>query len=237
MGPEFCIAVCDDIAADKEQIVSMTKEIMAAHSKTCEIDAYDSGKALLDSLKNGKSYDIMLLDVMMDELDGMKLARLLRAKGNDASIVFISVNREMALYGYEVSAVRYLAKPLDAGKLSEALSCCVDRAQVKKEILLPTEQGHHRIAVKDIHYVEAFERGTRFITKDKVITSRLKLAEAQEILPDAVFLACHRAFLVNLSMATSIQKYDFVLTDGTSVPVSRDRYAEIQKVFIDYVNN
>lgn len=92
MEAEFCIAVCDDIAADKAQIVSATREIMVACGKSCEIDAFDSGKALLSAMQNGRRYDILLLDVMMDQMDGMELARLLRDQGNEASILYVNVN-------------------------------------------------------------------------------------------------------------------------------------------------
>lgn len=237
MEAEFHIAVCDDIAADKEQIVSATREIMAAHSRSCEIEAYDSGKALLTALQSGRSYDILLLDVMMDELDGMELARLLRDQGNEASIVFISVNRELALYGYEVSAVRYLAKPLEKDKLIEALQCCMDRAQGKKEILLPTDQGYHRISVKDIQFVEAFDRGTRFMLTDQLLLSRWKFSEALAVLPKSAFLQCHRAFLVNLAQVTSIRNYEFTLKSKAPIPISKDRYTEVHKIFTDYLNN
>ena len=78
---EYRIAICDDIAADQVQIVSATGEIIAALKTFCEIGAYGSGKALLSALQNGKCYDILLLDVMMDQMDGMELARLLRQQG------------------------------------------------------------------------------------------------------------------------------------------------------------
>lgn len=237
MGPELHIAVCDDVSRDKEQTVSMTEEFMASKGVCCDIEAFDSGEALLAALHSGKSYQILLLDVMMDELDGMELARLLRGQGNEASIVFVSTNRELALYGYEVSAVRYLAKPLEKDKLAEALQCCLDRSQVKKEILLPTLQGHHRISVRDIYYVEAFDRGTRFVMADRVLLSKWRFSEALEALPKGMFLQCHRAFSVNLSEITSIRNYEFILESKVTVPISKERYAQIRKVFTDYLNN
>ena len=48
----------------------------------------------------------------------------------------MSSNREMAMRGYEVSAARYLAKPL-----REALLYCCKTFCEKKEILLPTSKG------------------------------------------------------------------------------------------------
>ena len=237
VGPELYIAVCDDFSRDKEQIVSMTEEIMASKGVSCVIDAFDSGKELLTALHSGKKYQILLLDVMMDGLDGMELARLIRLQGSDASIVFISVNRELALYGYEVSAVRYLAKPLEMDKLTEALQCCMDRLQINKEILLLTDQGYHRISIKDIQYIEAFDRRARFMLANQPMISKWKFSEALEVLPKSVFLQCHRAYAVNLTQVTSIRNYEFILRSKASVPISRDRYAQIYKTFTDYLND
>ena len=58
---------------------------------------------------------------MMDGLNGIQLAAALRCRNNETQIIFISSNREMAMDGYEVSAARYLAKPLNPDKLKEAL--------------------------------------------------------------------------------------------------------------------
>lgn len=54
-------------------------------------------------------------------MNGVQLAAELRKQQTKAAIVFISVDWEMALRGYEVSAVRYLAKPLEEVKLKVAL--------------------------------------------------------------------------------------------------------------------
>lgn len=56
----------------------------------------------------------------MDSLDGIELAAALRKLGDGTAIIFISSNREMALWGYEVSTARYLAKPLQRPQLREA---------------------------------------------------------------------------------------------------------------------
>ena len=89
-----------------------------------EIVCYGTAKDLLEEIQNGKEYAMLLLDVLMPAQDGMELARVLRDKKVETEIVFISCNREMALQGYEVAAARYLAKPLEMKKLTEAVRFC-----------------------------------------------------------------------------------------------------------------
>lgn len=120
-NPQLQIAICDDDSIDRQQAADLTREIMEAEGPACSLSSYESGVALLAAIQGGAQFHILLLDVMMDGLDGMELAAALRKLGNSTAIIFISSNREMALRGYEVSAARYLAKPLREDQLREAL--------------------------------------------------------------------------------------------------------------------
>ena len=231
------IAVCDDRQADLEKIAAMSSEILREAGAVYSIAEYETGASLLDALQKGAHYHIFLLDVMMEGMDGIELAAELRRQENKNAIIFISINREMALCGYEVSAARYLAKPLDPSKLKEALLHCLQSWQAKKEILLPTEQGQHRTSFPDIQFVEAFDRGTRFILADEIVESRLKFSEAEAMLPKSDFLLCHRAFLVNLACVKTIRNYEFTLKSGRIVPIGKGRYSEIHKRFVDFITN
>lgn len=229
------IAVCDNEQTDRAQIAGMTKEILQEADILYSISGYESGKSLLADIQNGALFHILLLDVMMDEMDGMELAATLRKQKNKTAIIFISLNREMALRGYEVSASRYLAKPLDRDKLKEALMHCCQVWQEKKEILLPTDLGQHRTSFSDIQYVEAFERGTRFVLAHETVESRLKLSEVEGMLPGSAFILCHRAYIVNLSCVKFIRHYEFALKCGEIVPIGKGRFSEIRRRFVDYL--
>ena len=130
-----------------------------------------------------------------------------------------------------------LAKPVDPNRFEEALLHCVDIWKTKKEILLPTEQGESRISVSDIQFIEAFDRGIRINTEQKIIESRLKFREAESLLPLATFIRCHRSFLVNPDHIQCIQPYSFVLRTGQHIPVGKSRYPEIRREFIQYLSD
>lgn len=145
-NPKLHIAVCDDELIDRQQAEKLTSEIMAAEGLACSVSTYENATALLDAIQGGAQFHILLLDVMMEGLDGMEFAAALRKLGDSTAIIFISSNREMALRGYEVSAARYLAKPLREDQLREALLYCYKTFCEKKEILLPTEKGQSKMA-------------------------------------------------------------------------------------------
>lgn len=55
-----------------------------------------------------------------------------------------------ALQGYEVSAARYLAKPVDENRLREAVLYCYGQYQKGRDLLLPINGGTRKVAPKDL---------------------------------------------------------------------------------------
>lgn len=49
------------------------------------IERYADAETLLDAIHSGKKYNLLLLDVLMNEMDGMVLAKELRAQGNNTA--------------------------------------------------------------------------------------------------------------------------------------------------------
>lgn len=234
---ELRIAVVDDIEQDRVQIAEETDVILKSAKITHSIDCYADAEALLNAIRSGKKYALLLLDVLMDEMDGMALAKELRDQGNNTAIIFISVSQEMARRGYLVDAARYLVKPLDREELKEALLYCYDKWQDKKEILLPAFKGQHRISFMDIQYVEAYDRGTRFFLTNETVETKLKFNETEAFLPKSTFIMCHRAYIVNLALTKNIRQYEFIMKSGAVVPISRYRYNDVNQTFVDFVTD
>lgn len=233
--PQLQIAVCDDEPIDCRQAADLTCEIMTAEGLPCGLSSYGSTAALLAAIQGGERFHILLLDVIMDGLDGIELAAALRKLGDDTAIIFISSNREMALRGYEVSAARYLAKPLQRSQLREALLYCYKTFCEKKEILLPTTKGQCRIPLSGILYAEAMERVTKLALTDRLEELNIKFSDLSALLPERQFIFCHRSYLVNLEHIAYIRNRELELTTGEILPVSRYRLENLQKQFVGYL--
>lgn len=228
------IAVCDDEREDLRQITDMIRSIMAEERVDCALSGFESSSALHTAIQGGAQFHILLLDVMMEGLDGMALASALREQGDDTAIIFISSNRDMALQGYEVSAVRYLAKPVRQSLLREALLYCCKMYCWKKEILLPTAKGQSRIPLSDIFYIEAMRRVTRLVLENRTEEVALKFSDLSALLPERQFILCHRSYLVNLKYIAYVRSREVELTNGEVLPVSKYRLEDLKKRFVDY---
>lgn len=242
MGKEgnavYQIAVCDDDQADLKQIVRLSERILDKAGIPFAVTAYESGKSLLSDIRRGSRFDLLLLDVVMGELDGMSLAAALRSQPDYPDVVFISSDRDMALQGYRVAAKRYLPKPLAPELLQEAILHCYQEArrrlQGKEQLLLPTPEGRVRVSLQDIRYAETWGRLTRLSLLRGQLEVRMRLSELAALLPER-FLYCHRTVVVNLDYVRGIRQGELDLRGGGSLPVSRQRMGEVHQKLLDYL--
>lgn len=237
----FRIAVCDDERVDLEEISARTSAVLEKKAVSFEIEKFQSGAELLERMKNGCVFDLLLLDVMMDKMDGMELAEYLRGGIFKGNIIFISYNREMAMRGYEVSAVRYLSKPLDDERLREAVLYAWQKNKRNQALLLPGLDGVRKLLPKDVLYVETAGRRCQVIAKQKknreTISVNLKISEMEALLSGQNFIRCHQGFLVNLRFVQILRKAELELLDGEVIPVSKHRLQEVRRAFFTYMES
>ncbi|HIR07448.1 MAG TPA: response regulator transcription factor [Candidatus Pullichristensenella stercoripullorum] len=232
--PPLRLAICDDEPMDCALVAQMSREILGAEGVEAELSAYPSAAELLRAIRAGRAFHIFLLDVMMEGMDGMELAAALRAGHEDAAIIFISSNREMALRGYEVAAARYLAKPLDREKLREALLyCCAAHAR-RRALALPTADGQTRVDPSAILYVEAWERGVRLDLGGEKLEAKIPISQIAAMLPEGQFAYCHRTLLVNLACVRHVRYCELELKNGERLPISKYRLAQFKSEFLKY---
>ncbi|MCL2243214.1 MAG: ATP-binding protein [Treponema sp.] len=89
-----------------------------------QIDTAMSGQEAIDKIKSGKVYDIIFMDHMMPEMDGMETAKRLRAMAYNAPIVALTAN---ALVGQSEIFLsngfdEFISKPIDIRQLNSVLN-------------------------------------------------------------------------------------------------------------------
>ena len=94
---------------------------IAHEGNRCEVRTFASAEAFLFEYEEDKAYDILLLDVEMNNMSGIELAKRIRKDNSRAEIIFITSYFEFIGEGYEVDALHYLIKPVSAEKLMQVL--------------------------------------------------------------------------------------------------------------------
>ena len=109
------IAVCDDDIADLECAVNMLHKIFTSQKIAYHIEKFMSANQMLENISR---IDIGILDISMEELNGIKLGRTLKEKFPDVKLVYITSYEEYCMQVInEVHAFSFLCKPLEYDKL------------------------------------------------------------------------------------------------------------------------
>ena len=227
------ISICDDNAVEAAGIRAMVNVWATDQNRIAKIDVYHSAEQFLFHYSGQKDYDILLLDIEMDGISGVELARRIRKENRAMQIIFITGYSDYILDGYEVEALHYLMKPVSQGKLSEVLDRAVEKLRQKEQaLLLETKAGMVRIPIHTIRWLEVRQNYVT-IHADSDVTVKRTLSELEQEL-DEQFFRTGRSWIVNLQDVSRVTKTDVILKDGTAVPLSRGFYEKLNRAIIGY---
>ena len=228
------IAVCDDDAIQIEYLTTLTRKWGELSKTALSISSYISAESFMFAYETDKSADILLLDIHMEGIDGLTLAKKLRLQNSDIQIIFITGFSDFISEGYEVSALHYLMKPVAQEKLFSVLDrALILKAKTEEFLLLDTVCGQIRLLHSDIEYAEAFAHKTEIHTNGSTMESKLSISELEKLL-GCDFCRIHRSYLAALGHIKQITKTQVLMDCGKAIPLSRRRYDEINRSFIRY---
>lgn len=228
------IAFCDDEKTQSIFLKELTDTWEQAENKTCTITVYGSAEEMLFENQVSFPFDFILLDIEMDKMNGIDLARQIRKYDKNVYIAFLSNRRDYVFEGYEVGAVRYLLKPLKADQFFPLLTMVQNSLDTETKYIIISSDGEKiKLETDSIAYVEALGHYSRIYTADKIYEVKLHINEILERLGEE-FIQVHRSYLVNISQIERISRVDCILSGGVTVPISRNSYQSVNRAFIEF---
>ena len=111
------IGVCDDRSNDIGELRDAMSRVTEELSIDARVDYYQSGEELLEAVRSGERYGLLVLDIYMSGMDGVETAR--RAPGAYArgAAGILTMSREFAADAFELNAIHYVIKPVTEEKL------------------------------------------------------------------------------------------------------------------------
>jgi len=226
------IVICDDELMQIEYLTALITSWGNQNDHTCIIASFPSAEAFLFAYEDDTSYDILLLDIEMDRMNGVDLAKTIRLSNNTVQIVFITGFPDFIAEGYEVSALHYLMKPVSEEKLHAVLDkAATNLAKAEKRLCVTFDRQVDYVPLSQITYIEAQKQYVEIHTTEKCYRMKSSLSEVESKL-DEYFLKCQRSFIVNLRYVTRIKNDCVVLKDTSEVPISRGMAEKIGKEII-----
>ena len=229
------IGICDDVYDARLVLRSALERVLEARHVQGQFWEFSSGEGLLRWLESHVGeLDIVFLDMEMGELDGMETARRFRATDPNTLLVLITTEASYAVEGYEVEAAGFLVK--ESGTLKQHFDALMARLEhkIQEDIVLelPGSLAGIPVPASALLYAEVLNHVMKLCLKSGSYMVRMSLKELISLLPqDGRFFECHRGIVVNLDAVVSLDSQVATLSDGSTLPVSRRRRAELERAF------
>lgn len=229
---DYRFAICDDEAEYAEYIGRLATRWARQAGASVEIERFPSAEAFLFRWEERRDFDVLLLDIEMTGMNGVALARAVRQDNDDVQIVFITGYTDYIAEGYEVSALHYLTKPVNEGKLFQVLTRAVSRLARNEPVLtleLPGEVV--RLPLGRIRYLEVLHNYVT-VHAEQDYTVKRPLGELEKGL-DSRFFRVGRSYIVNLACIRRVARTEAELSTGERIPLPRGQYDKLNRAIID----
>jgi two-component system, LytTR family, response regulator LytT len=231
------IAICDDLEIDIQILIDMIEKYCLNNKLDTKFSTYINGKELLIDFAVNK-FNVVFLDIYMNDkggLTGIQVAKKIKSIDKNCIIIFMTTSKDHALDAFEVDAMQYIVKPISYDKITQLFN------KFQKLFLhdmhfieVLSNRISHKILLKDIYYIEVYDKTCLIHLNNKIIKTYTPLSKLWKLLDGTPFLKCHRCYIINMFHVDNILESDFILKNNAKIPISKDKSSSIKQIYYDY---
>ena len=232
------IAVIDDERPARRELIHQIREVLPGS----QIGEADSGASALELISSG-DFDLLFIDINLNDMEGTTLAAAARRMMPRAQIVFATAYSQYAVKAFELGVNNYILKPFDPERVRRVLEKCrkdLERsspAQPAGRLAISSDRKIVLLDISRIVYVETCGRSCLIHTTEGDHTENQLLGESEKRLSPQGFFRIHKSYLVNLnyisemfpwannSLAVKMQGFE-----KNILPVSREKVKNLRQL-------
>ncbi|MCD8085178.1 MAG: LytTR family DNA-binding domain-containing protein [Clostridiales bacterium] len=228
------VAVVEDDAAARRQLKEYLLRYEREQEEPIRITEFSSGLEITEAYT--ACYDLILMDIQMNYMDGMQTAQWIRERDQTVIIIFITNLAQFAIEGYKVDALDYLLKPVQYFAFAQAMQKAVSRIRQNATFFLHLMQESRmiRLDVSGISYIESQGHNVVYHTGEGTYSERGSLKSLEDKLAGQHFCRCNSCYLVNLAQVEQVDQ-NRVTVSGQTLQISRSRRKGFMEALTAYV--
>lgn len=229
------IAICDDDHGQTKLLKNYIKDY--DKKEYCNVvDVFSSGEDLLEKFPEQQTYDIIFLDGEMTGLSGVETAEIIRNIDAHVIIVFVSGYQKFVPGAFKLNAFQFLIKPVSKEEFHSELDRALEFYKTNHHQYKIVDKGNiTTIEIKEILYLEAYNRKITIKTNTNTYTMAGKLNEEEAKLKLQRFVRVHQGFLVNMEYIKNFQRESIILKNGEELPTSERKRKQAYDAYTRYL--
>lgn len=221
------IAICDEKVCNRETISDWAlKSLFDTVEVTFRF--YENGIQIIDEVMDSSfNADLLITDVILPEINGIKIVDFLRKFGLKTEVIFVSEAIEYSMEGYRLHAFAFIRKPISVVEFESVMRrYAKEKIQQSRDYLQVAIRGSlYKINLKKVMYFESTGRKIRAVGKEENMEFYQKMDHLEEQLEKDGFLRIHQSYIVNMLYVSFANASVIMLTGGIQLPVSK-RYVD-----------
>lgn len=232
------IALCDDESIIIEELQALLQQYEKTEGQPLSIHKFSSGESLLQTLTEG-NYDVIFMDIKMEQLDGIETAKKVRILDDAVFLVFVSSLPDYVFDVFDVNARGFLVKPVNKEKLFSLLDKIITKIKDNtNKILTVLFNGTvTQIPLTKIHYCEVRDHSLFIYEREIIHQYQGKIEDLEQELnknTTSDFFRCHRSYIVSFRYVEKFYDGMVYLPSGEKIPVASRRQKEFTQKLLHF---
>lgn len=227
------ILICDDEIQYVNKLKTYIEDYMQCRCTDFEIDTENNPQKIIN---DDAIYQLAILDIQMNEIDGISLAKVLKERNNKVVIFFVTSFNNYQDDAMDLHAFRLFEKPFNPDRLYSGLDKAMEYIdEIYVDFYIYANNEHKQILMDDVIYVERGNRQVTLVTTHGNYTTRESFDDWCNILQNSFFYRVHKSFIVNLHYVTSYKYSEVFIQNNIRIPIASRRQSDFHKFWFAYL--
>lgn len=231
------ICLCDDDINILNYYSNRISELSEKNEYIYRIETFMSGESLIFDLEdNPNKFNIIIIDILMKNINGIETTKILRKYGYNGVIIFLTSSKEFALDSFRVEPLNYILKNDSDERFNSIFLKAAEKVyrNSNKNIVILSKPKSKVINVDNIIYMESLNK--------KVILHKMS-GESEEVncifkdiyekVKEYGFFRCHKSYIVNIKYVQTFNKLECRLQKNIIIPIGRKYSKDFRRMILE----